>query len=157
MSIATIRSQLSIILGGVQGVARVYADEPNMMASPPDLPCFIFSFREPALSAQSLTNSSVDYTWHFNLTFLYKPEGLGNPDENMSSLEAFIKLTIDKLFANFTGAGTWTQLNKDTGGLEFTAGLIVRVNAATEQNRYWGWTATLDISESVATTMGTGS
>ena len=157
MSINAIRARLVTDLGAITGITKVYHDIPNVAPAPPDLPCFVLDMRDPMVTTRSMTNSTVDYTWHFDLTLLFKPEGLGNPDENFSSLEDFIKLTIDKLYANFTGAGTWTLINKDTNTLEFTGGLMSITNAPDGANRFWGFVGTLDITEEVTTTMSTGS
>lgn len=156
MSINAIRARLVTDLGAISGVTKVFHDEPNTQVSPADCPAFVLAFRDPACIAQSVTNSSIEYTWNFDLTFLYKPEGLGNVDENMSAVEDYIKLTIDKLAANITGGGTWRDWNKDTGTLTFNVGILSRPNAAGEQNRYFGFMCELDITESVDTTMSAG-
>jgi len=156
MSIDAIRTRLVTDLGAITGVSKVYKDTPDLFPENADMPCFVLSMRDPMVTAQSMTNSSVDYTWAFDLTFMYKPEGLGNVAENLSALEDFIKLTVDKLFANFTGAGTWKMINKDTGGLQFSGGILTRPNAPDNQGRVWGFTATLDVTEEISTVMATG-
>ena len=151
MSINAIRTKLVTELGEITGVTKVYHDEPDVAPATPDLPCFILAFRDPCCLARSETNGSIEYTWQFSATFLYKDAGLGKTEENLSGLEDFIKLFVDKMGENISGAGTWRDWNKDTGTLEFTAGIIEKPNAP-ESTRYWGWTCTLDITESVATT-----
>lgn len=160
MSINAIRARLGTTLGAISGISRVYTDLPNTMPANPDMPCFILNMREPMVTVQSRTNSSVEYNWHFDLTCLVKSEGLGNPDENFSALEDFIKLTVDALFADFTGAGAWTLLNKDAGGvtaLEFTGGILGQAEQAAESNRAWGFSGTLDVMENISTVMSAGS
>lgn len=156
MSINSIRARLVTDLGAITGVTKVYHDVPNVFPAPADMPCFILDMRDPMVTTRSETNSSVDYTWHFGLTFVFKPEGLGNPDENFSSLEDFIKLTVDKLYANFTGGGTWARINKDDNTLTFSGGVLTLDNAPESTGRVWGFIGTLDVTEEVTTTMGTG-
>lgn len=155
MSISAIRTRLAAQLESINGVTRVFADEANVAPAAADCPTFLMSFAVPACEARSATNSSIEYVWHFELRFLYKPIGLGNPAENMSALEQYIKLLVDNLSANVTGAGTWQDWNKDTGNLEFTVGVLEL--AGTEANKaYWGFSCRLDITELVQTTMSAG-
>lgn len=156
MSIEAIRTRLVSDLGTINGVATVYKDEPVIFPTSADMPAFILSMRDPMVTVQSRTNSSVEYMWHFDLVFLLKPEGLGTVDENMSALEDFIKLTIDTLYANFSGGNTWSVINKDTGTLDFSGGIITRANAPEGTARVWGWTGILDVTEFVETTMSSG-
>lgn len=156
MSINAIRARLGTTLAAVTGISKVYTDIPNNAPAQPDMPCYILNMRDPMVTTQSRTNSSVDFTWHFDLTLLYKSEGLGNPDENMSGLEDFIKLTIDALYGDFTGAGAWDLLNKDTGTLQFGGGVLTLEGAAEGTNRAWGFSGTLDITEYVTVTMSAG-
>lgn len=155
MSIDAIRARLVTDLGAITGVQKVFKDEPNVAPAQADCPCFVLSYRNPACVATSETNSSIEYTWQFDVMFLYKPEGLGNTDANMSALEDFIKLFVDKMSANITGGGTWRDWNKDTNTLAFRAGIIERANASAN-TRYYGWQCDLDITESVATTFSAG-
>ena len=155
MSIDAIREKLVTTLGAISGVSKVYKDEPNVSASAPDLPAFVLSYAQPACDARSATNSSIEYTWHFNLRFLYKPEGLGNIDENMSAVEDYVKLFVDAMSANITGGGVWQDWNKDTGNLAFTVGLV-ETFAGEQSKFYWGYTVNLDITEIVMTTMSAG-
>jgi hypothetical protein len=157
MPISEIRTRLGNDLQAINGVVGVFYDEPDVFPAPADMPAFVLSMREPMLTAQAHNNTHVDYTWHFDLTLLYKPEGLGNPAENLSGLENLIKLTIDKLFANASGGDTWIALNKDDGTLEFSGGILTRGNAPDATNRVWGFTCTLDITEFVETTFSAGS
>lgn len=156
MSINAIRARLVTDLGAITGVTKVFHDEPDIFPSPPDMPCFILSMRDPMVTATGDTNSSIAYTWHFDLTFIFKPAELGNVAENMSALEDFIKLTVDKMSANITGGGTWQNWNKDSDTLDFSGGILTRPNAPENQGRVWGWTCALDITESVTTTMSAG-
>ena len=112
--------------------------------------------RDPRVTTTSRTSGSVDFTSHFDLTLLYKPEGLGNPDENMTSLENFIKLTIDALYGNFSGGGTWDVINKDTNTLEFSGGVLLLEGLLEGTTRAWGFSGTLDVTEFVLVTMNSG-
>lgn len=155
MSISAVRARLQRQLEQVDGVMRVYTDEPNTAPAAADCPAFLLSFANPACDARSETNSSIEYTWHFDLKFLYKPVGLGNTDENMSALEDYIKLLVDNMAANITGAGTWQDWNKDTGSLNFAVG-VLEITGTETPKAFWGFTCRLDITESVLTTMGAG-
>lgn len=155
MSIAAIRTRLEADLKTINSVVKVFKNEPNIAPANADCPCFVLSYRDPACFARSDTNSSIEYTWQFDVMFLYKPEGLGNLDENMSALETYIKLFVDKLSANVTGGGAWRDWNKDTGTLTFTTGILTR-EGASAPSRYYGWQCDLDITESVSTTFSAG-
>lgn len=159
MSIELIRTRLVSDLGSIAGIKKVFHEDPDLFPEAAEMPCFTLSMRTPMLSVVARTNSTADYTWMFDLTMLYKPEGLGNVAENLSGLEDFIKLTADKLFANFGGGGTWSMINKDVGSgtqLDITGGILTRPNAPDNQGRVWGFTCTLDVTEIVNTTMAIG-
>jgi hypothetical protein len=155
MSISLIRTRLASDLGAVAGIKRVYADVPNNTPEAPDMPCYILNMRDPMVTTRSRTNSTVDFTWHFDLTLLYKPEGLGNPDENMTGLENYIALTVDALYGSFSGGGTWDLINKDEGSLQFTGGVLT-LEGQVEGARAWGFSGTLDVTEFVDVTMSSG-
>ena len=155
MSINAIRSELQTTLAAISGVSKCYADEPNLSPDAADLPAFVLSYATPACDARSDTNSSIEYVWHFNVKFLYKPMGLGNVDENMSAVEDFVKLFVDAMAGNIAGGGVWRDWNKDTGNLSFSIGLV-ETFAGESAKYYWGYTVTLDISEIVLTTMSAG-
>lgn len=155
MSISAIRERLVSDLGAINGVVRVYTDEPPLAPGAADCPCFLLSFRTPACTARSDSNSSMEYTWQFGIMFLYKPEGLGKLDENMSALEGYIKKFVDALGGSITGGGTWRDWNKDIGSLVFSAGVLTREGASVNA-RYYGWQCDLDITESVATSFSAG-
>ena len=155
MSIDAIRSELQTTLAGISGVSKCYKDEPNISPDNADLPAFVISYAQPACDARSATNSSIEYTWHFNIRFLYKPVGLGNIDANMSAVEDYVKLFVDAMSANITGGGVWQDWNKDTGNLAFTVGLV-ETFAGEQSKFYWGYTVNLDITEIVTTTMSAG-
>lgn len=156
MSIALMRARLAQQLEDISGVRRVYQDEPDIAPASADCPAFVLSMREPFCTAQSAVNSSIDYTWHFDVTFLYTAAGLGSVSETLPALEAYVKKFVDSMAANISGAGTWQDWNKDTATLDFTLGILTRQNASAE-TRYFGFTTTLDITEFVATTMSAGS
>lgn len=156
MSIDAVRTRLVTDLGAISGVSKVFKEDPDIFPSPADMPCIILSMRDPMVTATGETNSSIEYTWHFDVTFLYKAEGLGNTAENLSGLEDFIKLFVDKMCANITGGGTWQNWNKDSNTMDISGGILNRPNAQENQGRVWGWSCPLDITESVATTMSAG-
>lgn len=157
MSILAIRTQLSTLLAGIQGVARVYIDDDGSVASPPDCPAFIIAMRDPTMTAASLTNSSRERTWHIGLTLLVKPFGLGDGAENTRAVENFMELTDDLLCANFSGGGVWKLINKDDATLEFSGYVVTRAGLPDQDSRYWGFVCTLDITEECTVTMGAGS
>jgi len=155
MSIDAIRRRLVSDLEGVAGVARVYKDAPDIAPAGADCPAFLLNWREPACIARSATNSSVEYTWQFDIKFLYAPEGVGRVEDNLGALEDFVKLFVDQMYSNFGGGGTWTLLNKDDGTMQFEIGIVTYHSGAAE-HRYWGYGVTLNITEYVTTTMSAG-
>lgn len=158
MSISGIRTRLASTLGAVTGIQRVYVNVPNVSPADPDMPCFILNMREPMVTVQAHNNTHVEYTWHFDLTCLVTPEGLGNPDQNMQELESYIAATVNALFGDYSGGGAWTLINKDAGGapFEFSGGVLTQ-EGQLEGNRNWGFAGTLDVTELVATPFSAGS
>jgi hypothetical protein len=158
MAIATIRERLGTTLGAISGVRRVFPDIPDIAPAQPDMPCFILNMREPMVTVQARNNTHVDFTWHFDLTCLTKSEGLGNPAQNTAELESYIASTVAALFADYSGGGAWTMINKDAGGaaLDFTGGVLTLEGQLEGTARAWGFSGVLDVTEFVAVTMSSG-
>lgn len=155
VTIAQARARLASDLSKIQGVKRVYDTLADQMPQSPDLPCFELETQQPFLTSRGGAVGMTERTLHLNLTFYYKTEGQGKPAENITAVEAYTEATIAQLYANFTGGDTYL-INKDTGTLDFTGYLFGKENAP-DQTRYWGFSATLELTLFVETTMSGGS
>lgn len=163
MAIADIRTKLYSVLGAISGTTRVYKDVPNVMPAAADCPCFILAMRSPMLTIGGEVNSDRNDTWHFSIAYLYKPAGLGNPDENMPAIESAAILFDAAMCLNImptdgVGGNIWDGWNKDESTLDFEGGIIepLQATGGATDNRFWGWICPLDIYKHRTTAMSAG-
>lgn len=143
MSLSLIKTNLQTDLAAITGVARAYADLPKDGPASADLPAFLMSRRDPFLTVELLTNSSLLYTWHFDLLFLYKGMGQDTPEAWDDGLEPFPARLLGALYGDLTLDGACMDV--DVSGFSFGV-----ISYGTGQ--YVGFQCQLDVKEEVTTT-----
>jgi hypothetical protein len=151
MALGTIKARLQDDFIAISGVTRAYDDTPDVSPTAADCPAVIMQRRSPFVIPRGQAADSIQYTYQFDILFLLVPVGLETLDYWDSRIEGFPKLFVDKLCSDYAGAGAWESWNKDDGTASFTFGIVPY-----HGNQYFGFRWSLDIYESVTTTMNPG-
>lgn len=137
----------------IEGIKRVFIDTPEVAPAQADLPCIVMAMRQPNVNANG-EPGLMEYAYHFDILLLHTGAGVGRLEEIDKAIRPYYQRLIEALAADTSGAGAWTDWNKDEGGSSMTGG--VRNPITYNGAGYLGIVWALDIYQRIETTMSAG-